>query len=108
MTTITITITWGAFADSLTIGEEVASATIVTDIKSLGLDIADDMDIADEVFHGTNTYQGALWDLLEPVLPAKRTHTALSINDYVTVNGNTYRCAYAGWEKVSSDNNINA
>jgi hypothetical protein len=94
----TITVTWKAFADSLTFKEKVTSATIKTN-RIQGDGIA----IAEVVFRDTNLYQGVLWDLLEPVLPENRTHTALSVGDEVTVDGRTYQCASIGWVELTFD-----
>lgn len=96
----TITITWKAFANSLSLSEKVTSATIETN-RIQGDGIA----IAEAVFRDTNTYQGVLWDLLEPLLPENRTHTALSVGDEVTVNGTTFQCASIGWVELFQKEN---
>lgn len=94
----TITVTWKAFKDSVSTFEKVTSATIETN-RIQGDGIA----IAEAVFRDTNMYQGVLWDLLEPVLPENRTHTALSVGDEVTVDGHTYQCASIGWVQLTMD-----
>lgn len=96
----TITITWKAFANSLSLSEKVTSATIETN-RIQGDGIA----IAEAVFRDTNLYQGVLWDLLEPLLPENRTHTALSVGDEVTVNGTTFQCASIGWVELFEKEN---
>lgn len=81
-----VTITWCAFG-------KPTSATVTL---NAGCDIPDDM-VCESVFHATNTYSGAVWDKVQAVMPAERTHTALSVGDTVTVDGRTYVCASAGW-----------
>jgi len=51
------------------------------------------------VFQNTNLYQGAMWDALQP-LPEDRTHTAMSVGDEVTINGQTFRCEDIGFKEV--------
>ena len=43
-----------------------------------------------------------LWNVIQPLLPTNRTHTSLCVNDEVTINNNTYRCADIGWEYLST------
>lgn len=86
--TTTITITWKAFGSP-------TSATIQYDT---GLD--EDAILA-KAFRETNLYEGYLWNALEPHLPEDRTHTALSVGDEVTINGNVFRCEPFGWSTHS-------
>lgn len=83
-----VTITWKAFGDA-------TSATF--DVPDNG----DAIDICDMLFRQTNLYEGYAWNILEPLLPENRTHTALSVGDEITVNGVTYRCEPIGWAEVS-------
>jgi hypothetical protein len=92
-----ITVTWKAFEKSLGIGEAVTSATVSYEAHHE----TDDTDICEWVFRDTNKYQGSFWDLVEPLLPENRTHTALSVGDEVEVNGIIYRCEGAGWQPVA-------
>ena len=85
MSNDSITITWQAFG-------EPTSATIPWEH-----DPQDPYPVCDEVFQSTNVYKGALWNALEPFLPANRTHTSLSVGDSVTVGGTTYLCEPMGW-----------
>ena len=98
----TIIITWKSFTDPT----QSASATISFDYNA---EVFSHNQICDIVFEQTNLYQGALWNVLEPALPANRTHTALSVNDEVTIynhnTGFTYRCAHFGWELIGVDVN---
>jgi hypothetical protein len=91
----TIIITWKSFTEPT----QSASATISFDYNA---EVFTHRQICDIVFEQTNLYQGALWNVLEPALPANRSHTALSVGDEVTIfnhnNGFTYRCAHFGWE----------
>jgi hypothetical protein len=98
----TLTITWKAFANSHILSDRITSATInvapVTPSESV-------YDLLSQVFHDTNTYNGKLWELLQPVLPDNRTHTALSVGDEVTINNRTFRCAPIGWDEIQQENN---
>jgi hypothetical protein len=86
----TITITWKAFGNP-------TSATFVTDIE------ATPRDICSLVFRNTNLYEGVLWNIIELLLPEERTHTALSVGDEVTVDGEVFRCMPEGWSSLQSD-----
>lgn len=74
-----------------------------------------DEQICELVYRDTNLYAGPVWDLIQPILPADRRHTALSTHlgpivdgvltsygDLVEVNGQTYECAEFGWKKVAA------
>lgn len=56
----------------------------------------DDLAICEALFHDTNVYAGELWDAMQP-LPEDRTHTALSVGDYVRVADRMYVCLNIGW-----------
>jgi hypothetical protein len=60
-----------------------------------------DEDIAEQVFMATNRYSGELWSIIEPLLPAQRGHTALSIGDLVEVDGVAYRCEPVGFQAIN-------
>ena len=100
----TIIITWKSFIDPT----QSASATISFDYNA---EVFSHNEICDIVFEQTNLYQGSLWNVLEPALPDNRSHTALSVNDEVTIynhnTGFTYRCAHFGWELIGVDVNGN-
>ena len=49
----------------------------------------------------TNLYAGKVWDAVESVMPAERSHTALSVGDFVSIDGRTYRCADLGFTLVA-------
>lgn len=83
----TLKITWQAFGPS-------HSAEI--EIDSMVSPVA----LCEMVFRDTNLYAGGLWDLIEPVLPVGRSHTALSVGDLVAVDGVTFRCDDAGWTQI--------
>lgn len=90
-----ITITWKAF-----------SADTDYPVTSLTFSYAfflDDERICDLLFQDTNLYQGAIWEhFIEPNLPANRSHTALSVDDEITISDSagtrTYLCSDFGWE----------
>jgi hypothetical protein len=96
-----ITITWKAFSNNTFATKQgITSATI--ELNGMFVDENRETQLCDLIFHETNLYEGSLWNRLEPVLPANRTHTALSVGDEIAItNGDTtrtYRCAYVGWE----------
>jgi hypothetical protein len=94
-----ITITWVSMRDS----EQTASMNFwaTTFYNS-------DIELLEKLYENTNLYQGHFWDrYIANALPANRTHTALSVNDLITLddgNGNvrTYKCADFGWERVEA------
>lgn len=88
-----VTITWAAFG-------KPTEANIVVTHSGLS-----DEAICGEVFKQTNLYEGRLWEVLQDRLPADRTHTALSVGDYVEVDGNVYRCEPIGWSAVEPELN---
>jgi hypothetical protein len=92
----TIKITWKAFGESPIHNEYITSVQFDLDTNESHLDICE------RVFRDTNSYRGELWNIIEPLLSDKRTHTALSVGDEVEVNGTTYRCEGAGWLEVVS------
>jgi hypothetical protein len=91
----TVIITWKAFGAP-------TSATIEWDIDWL---IEDRLSVCNQAFRDTNTYNGSLWNAIEPHLPPYRTHTALSIGDEVEVAGFTYRCDSIGWTLLERKEN---
>lgn len=100
-----ITVTWKAFdnkdpkrlQDFADAGRvPVTSTTIETKIG----ENLNPFSVCEMVFHSTNTYQGDLWDALQP-LPEDRTHTALCVGDEVTIDGQTYRCDDFGFSEVA-------
>lgn len=54
--------------------------------------------LCEQVFHQTNTYQGPIWDAMQP-LPENRTHTALSVGDSVIIDGVEFTCEDIGFER---------
>ncbi len=87
-----ITVTWQAFAARD--DREITSVSIQT------VSTDDDHKLCERLFRDTNLYNGELWDLIEPGLSPKRTHTALSVGDEVSIDGRRYVCADIGWEPV--------
>lgn len=91
----TIIITWKSFT-------EPTQSTSATVSFNYNAELTPHARLCDYIFEQTNLYRGQFWDLLEPVLPANRSHTALSVGDEITIynhnNGFTYRCAHWGWE----------
>jgi hypothetical protein len=86
-----IKVTWKAFGESVIHNEYITSVEFDLDTEDSALAICE------RVFHDTNTYNGSLWDIIEPLLWDNRTHTALSVRDEVEVDGTTFRCDSVGW-----------
>lgn len=89
--TRTITVIWKAFG---TPTQTTVKWTSIADVNA--------RTICEFVFHDTNTYSGEFWNLIEPVLPEDRTHTALSVGDEVEVNGKRFRCESVGWQEITA------
>ena len=54
--------------------------------------------LLDLLFEQTNLYRGSLWDQLQVAgLPEGRTHTALSVGDFVRVDDVLWRLEPLGW-----------
>lgn len=101
----TITVTWKAFSNNdpkrlQDFADAGRSPVTSRTIEASTADGVDHYQLCEFLFRDTNTYQGSLWNLLQP-LPEDRTHTAMSVGDEVTIDGHTYRCADFGFEKVS-------
>lgn len=77
--------------------EEVGKDPVTTkDFEMHVPDGVDDIAVCEKIFRDTNLYEGDVWDAMQP-LPENRTHTALSVGDYVIIDGRMYRCASFGW-----------
>jgi hypothetical protein len=94
-----ITITYKAFSNE-TNNRPITSATI--EINGMFVEPNRYEQLCDLLFQETNLQQGSLWNKLQPVLPANRTHTSLSVGDEITINNNTYLCSDFGWELLES------
>lgn len=98
----TVTVTWRAFGGRdyglFYEGDKTATFEIDTDLADLAL--------CEKVYQATNLYEGKVWDLLEPVLPEGRSHTAISTvftrGDWVTVDGRTYEVMPIGFQEVTA------
>jgi dTDP-4-dehydrorhamnose reductase len=60
----------------------------------------DPYEICEEIFKQTNLYDGEIWEALHP-LPARRSHTALSVGDVIIINGDRYICRDMGFELLA-------
>ncbi len=60
----------------------------------------DPWEICEDIFEQTNLYEGEIWEALQP-LPARRSHTALSVGDVVIINGDRYICRGVGFELLA-------
>jgi hypothetical protein len=89
---VEIKVVWKAFEKH---GLETTSAVIEIDSND------DHHEICERIFAGTNLQRGMFWELLEPVLPATRSHTSLSVGDEVVIDGETYRCATVGFSQLA-------
>lgn len=97
---VEVRIAYKAFAPYITEEDPHDPITTVT-VNWEGAEDLSDEQVCEAVFHQTNTYRGALWNLIEPLLSPRRTHTAVSVGDEVTVRGITYRCESVGWQAVA-------
>ena len=88
-----ITITWKAFGD---FDGRIVSSVSFNTVENYETDF-DRLGFCEGVFAQTNTYTGPLWDIIEPRLDPKRTHTALSVGDEVSVDGWVYVCDRIGF-----------
>lgn len=61
---------------------------------------ATDLEVCEEVYKSTNSSE-FFRGVLAKFAPADRGHTAISVGDFVEVNGNVYECADFGWRVVS-------
>jgi hypothetical protein len=91
-----VKVTWKAF------GEDPDAGRFITSVE---FTYAEDFgwtaqDICEKVFRDTNVYNGEVWDIIEPLLSGKRTHTAVSVGDEVEVDGVTFRCDSVGWSEL--------
>lgn len=84
-----VTITWKAFGSP-------TSVSFTTDMEGGALDVCN------RAFRETNKYEGAMWNIIEPLLDDNRTHTALSVGDWVEVNGEVFECAPVGWNAMNT------
>jgi hypothetical protein len=109
MSVATIEITW-VFAGTMGDRREQYLAFLADKGEQVRPDVSarfefdlheNDLSFCERVFANTNTYQGQVWNALEPHLPANRSHTALSIGDLVSIDGRTYRCADLGFTLVA-------
>ena len=77
-----VVVTWVSISD----GSQVSSPVILFPWSE------SDHGLCEKVYADTNMYAGEFWNLLESYLPEDRSHTALSIGDYVAIDGNVYVC----------------
>jgi len=49
------------------------------------------------IYGDMNTYSGKFYDAIAEVMPAERSHTALSIGDIIEIDGRAYTCEEFGW-----------
>ena len=92
-----VKITWKAFGDRPEIERFISSVEFETEFTIAEQDTDKFLEV---VYHTTNTYSGNLWQIIEPLLSATRTHTSLSIGDEVEIDGQVYICADFGFEKI--------
>lgn len=68
----------------------------------------DDLALCELIFHETNTYAGTFYTELKKVMSEFRTHTALSVNDEITIARNNqinrWVCEDFGFKLVDSVN----
>lgn len=103
---VTLEVTWRAFTEEgpwthrqarLDAGKQTTSVAIT--VEHDGTDLA----LCEEVFRQTNLYDGELWNRMEPLLSDSRTHTALSVGDWVRIDDRVYKCADLGFVLIEKD-----
>lgn len=91
----TVQVIWSTFRPLASTEDDISR------VRSVVFDIADmtssDLELCERLYRDTNFYNGPLWDAMQP-LPEDRTHTSLSVGDYVRIDDRMYRCATIGWE----------
>jgi len=92
-----VKITWKAFGNKSEIGRSISSVEFDTEFKIEESNLNKFLEV---VYHNTNTYSGNLWQIIEPLLSATRTHTSLSVGDEVEIDGQVYICSDFGFEKI--------
>lgn len=96
-----VIITYKAFGDDLRNGRVVSSV----EFEGITVWADDHIAFCEKIFADTNTYTGWVWDIVEPLLPLNRTHTAVSVGDEIEIDGKVYRCENVGFiELVKSYN----
>lgn len=69
---------------------------------------ATDLDVCEEVYKLSNTSE-VFRGRLNQWASKDRGHTAISVGDFISVNGNVYECSDFGWRVVSKkDEAVNA
>lgn len=98
----TITVTWNPMFPErkIAMGLEV-EASAEKRFSFVTEDIMTGEQVCSAVYAATNLYAGEIWDAMQP-LPADRGHTAISMGDFITVNGVTYECAEFGWKNLNA------
>mgnify|MGYP006921303245 CR=1 FL=1 len=81
--------------------EPVTSKSFEIDLGPLDESGLDDAPLLERLFEETNLYGGPLWDAMQP-LPEERTHTSISVGDYITIEDRMYRCAPLGWDRTDT------
>jgi len=95
-----ITIHWTAFDEYADQFRPGTRPGVTKTFNTEGIPVGwDDYYMLEALFVATNTYEGPLWDDMQP-LPEDRSHTALSVGDVVELDGTPYRCATFGWNEA--------
>jgi len=92
-----VKVTWKAFGEKPERGRYITSVEFETEFAITNENRDQFFGV---VYQQTNTYQGNLWNIIEPKLSPVRTHTAISIGDEIEVDGQVYICADFGFEKI--------
>ena len=92
-----IEIKWCAFGDKPEIWRFTSKVEI--EIPEVVGQYQDDKQICEQIFKQTNTYQGPIWDVIQPKMSETRTHTAISVGDEIVIDGREYICADFGFIK---------
>ena len=93
-----VKITWKAFGDRPEIERFISSVEF--ELPAIVSKTVSNEHICEQIYKQTNTYGGPVWEIIQPLLSATRTHTSLSVGDEVEIDGQVYICADFGFEKI--------
>jgi hypothetical protein len=96
-----ITIRWVASDRAKVLGLETVSLTFDLFYEDLS-----PFDLLETLFAQTNQYKGHIWDAIEDRLPLRRSHTALSVGDEVSIDGAWFECDHIGWKNLEEPTSL--
>jgi hypothetical protein len=108
----TITITWAAFSSNPDKPRPVTRTSFDLNLP-MG---TDDYVVLDAIYEATNLQDELamfgkptwLWEKIKAVLPADRTHTSLSVNDAIKIDGRAYLITDTGFIMIYETQEVGA